>query len=86
MPSISNMPPVMPQPAPGTQTCDRYGNVISTRPTPAPEAPPAAPAAPTCDRYGEIISAPAGWTSNPAHVPIPGTNFVPNENGSIDWK
>ncbi|MFP2910773.1 hypothetical protein ACLESD_38200 [Pyxidicoccus sp. 3LFB2] len=51
-----NMPPVMTHPAPGTQTSDRYGHVISTRPAPRPEAPPSTgPKAPTSDRYGHII-------------------------------
>lgn len=79
MPSIpnkpSNMPPVKPQPPAGTQTSDRYGNVISTRPLPAPEVPPSTPA-PTSDRWGNIISKPPGYVENPRHVPIPGTNFV----------
>jgi hypothetical protein len=52
----SSMPPVKPQPAPGTQTSDRYGNVVSTRPAPQPETPPSSGTkAPTSDRYGHVI-------------------------------
>jgi len=55
-PPSPNMPPVKTQPAPGTQTSDRYGNVVSTRPAPKPETPLAPdPKALTSDRYGHII-------------------------------
>ncbi len=51
-----NMPPMKTQPAPGTQTSDRYGNVVSTCPAPKPETPLAPnPDALTSDRYGHII-------------------------------
>jgi hypothetical protein len=47
---------MMTHPAPGTQTSDRYGNVISTRPAAKPQPPVStAPWAPTSDRYGNII-------------------------------
>lgn len=90
MPNIpsrpSNMPPVSAQPAAGTQTSDRYGNVISTRPAPAPEVPVSAPA-PTSDRWGHILSTPPGYVENPRHIPIPGTNFVPgHDDKSVNWK
>lgn len=52
----SNMPPMMRHPPPGTQTCDRYGNVISTRPETKPQPPVfTGPRAPTSDRYGHVI-------------------------------
>ncbi len=55
-PRSPNMPPVKTQPAPGTQTSDRYGNVVSTRPAPSTQPPPSTgPKAPTSDRYGHII-------------------------------
>lgn len=82
----SNLPPVIQHPAPGTQTSDRYGNVISTRPAPSTTPAPSAPSAPTCDRYGNIISAPVDYNPNPNNVPIPGTNYVPNASGVVDWK
>lgn len=52
-----NMPPLKTHPAPGTQTSDRYGNVLSTRPAPKPETPRSTgPMAPTSDRYGYVIN------------------------------
>lgn len=55
----SNMPPMMRHPAPGTQTCDRYGNVISTRQDLKPQPPVfTGPRAPTSDRYGHVIDGP----------------------------
>lgn len=89
MPAVtrsSNMPPAIHHPPAGTQTSDRYGNVISTRPAPPPPAAPSAPSAPTCDRWGNIISAPADWSPNPRNVPIPGTNYVPNAKNVVEWK
>lgn len=89
MPAVTrspNMPPVIHHPPAGTQTSDQYGNVISTRPAPAPQQPSSTPTAPTCDRWGNIISAPEGWSPNPNNVPIPGTNYVPNASGVVDWK
>ncbi|MBX7097923.1 MAG: hypothetical protein K1X89_09435 [Myxococcaceae bacterium] len=58
IPGSSSMPPMPKQPEPGTQTSDRYGNVIATRPAPAPERPPAGPPAPTSDRWGHVIAPP----------------------------
>lgn len=80
-----NMPPVIQHPAPGTQTSNEFGRVISTRPSASPSAPPpSGNLAPTCDRYGNIISVPKGY--EPPSAPIPGTNFVPDADGVIDWK
>jgi hypothetical protein len=56
--TTTNFPPRLPMPAPGTQTSDRWGNVISTRPLPVPVAQPSQPSAPTSDRWGHVISAP----------------------------
>ena len=61
MPINSNMPPMPPRPPAGTQTSDKFGNVISTRPVPAPEVPPAGPLAPTSDAWGHVISTPDGF-------------------------
>lgn len=64
MPKVKNksaMPPVPKHAAPGTETSDRYGNVVSTRPAPAPSKPPPAAPAPTSDRHGNIISKPDGY-------------------------
>lgn len=90
MPSIkSNMPPVKPQPPAGTQTSDRYGNVISTRPLPPPEQHESHTTAPTCDRYGNIIATPAPVELNPAAkpaTPAPATNAAVESGNTVDWK
>jgi len=63
-----------PRPAAGTQTSDRYGNVISTRPAPTPSRPPAGPAAPTSDRWGHVVDRPV----NTIPIAQPGpVNTVP---------
>lgn len=86
MPTVtrsSNMPPVKPMPEYGTMTSNRWGQVISTRPLPAPQQPTTnASGAPTCDRWGNIIS---GQPARPT-TPIPGTNFIPNSDGVVTWK
>jgi hypothetical protein len=48
-----------PNPPAGTLTSDRYGNVIATRPVPAP-VQPGPVTAPTSDRWGNVISTPPG--------------------------
>lgn len=81
----SNLPPTRPMPPAGTQTSNRWGTVISTRPLPAPAKPVTNPSgAPTCDRWGNIISTPV---NTPVRTtPIPGTNYVPNASGVVAWK
>ena len=80
----SNMPPVKPQAPAGTETCDRYGNVIGHRPASPPEQPPAGPRAPTCDRWGHVRSTPAAASEGSAHVPLPCKDL--NAGDDIDWK
>lgn len=94
-----NLPPVAPRPAAGTQTSDRYGNGVSTRPEPTPYRPPATvPPAPTSDRWGHVIDGPVNTIPVAAPVntipppvvrvrPAGPVNTIPPPVGNIiDWK